>query len=188
MPGRTYDRRPYRTVMAVVASVALVAGCTAPAVRSGPAPTSVTALPPSKQMDVTAAAGTSSPVDAAEHWLAAYRGVSWSDGNPTAWIARVRPYVTATLDAQDEQYADAGGGADWQAFVAQQCTTIVTDLGAVIPSESPGTPTAVNVEVTGTVHTACDAGRPATRTATASATVVVISMLDGSWRVNQRLY
>ncbi|HEX5117837.1 MAG TPA: hypothetical protein VFW65_21855 [Pseudonocardiaceae bacterium] len=120
--------------------------------------------------------------------MAAYRGMSWTDGTPTAWIARVRPYVTATLDSQDEQYADAGGGADWQAFVAGQCTSTVTDLGAVIPSESPGTATAVNVEVTGTVHTACDAGQQAMPIGAASATLVVIHLSDGSWRVDQRLY
>jgi hypothetical protein len=115
--------------------------------------------------------------------------MSWTDGTPTAWIERVRPFVTASLDAQDEQqYADAGGGADWQAFVAQQCSSVVTDLGAVIPPESPGTATAVNVQVTGTVHTTCDAGQPENASENALATLVVTQDSDGSWRVSQRLY
>jgi hypothetical protein len=115
--------------------------------------------------------------------------MSWTDGTPTAWIARVRPYVTAALDAQDEQqYANTGGGADWQAFVAQQCTSTVTDVGAVVPRESPGTATAVNVQVTGTVHTTCDAGQPENPTEDTSTTLVVTHDSDGSWRVTQRLY
>lgn len=203
MLARTADRRTCRAAktatVVVAASVALVAGCTsspAAPVRPGPPPTSgparvprsATPLPLLAQPDTTAAAGTNSPADAAEHWLAAYRSMSWTDGTPTAWIARVRPYVTARLDRQDEQYADAGGGADWQTFVAGQCTSTVTDLGAVIPSESPGTAIAVNVEVTATVYTACDAGQSTSPTETASATLVVIPLSDGSWRVDQRLY
>lgn len=202
MPTQNCDRRTHRAARIAtmaVASLALVTGCAtspAPPARSGSAPTTTltsvprttTALPPPTHTGATAAAGASSPVDVAQRWLAAYRSMSWIDGTPTAWIERVRPYVTATLDAHDEQYADAEGGADWRAVVAGECSSTVTDLGAVIPSESPGTATAVNVEVTGTVHTACDDGQVATPTETASATLVVIHLPDGSWRVDQRLY
>lgn len=202
MRARNCNRRTHRAARTaatvVAASVALVAGCAespAPPARSGSTPTitpsivfrSATALPLT-HTDATAATATSSPVDVAERWLAAYRSVSWNDGVSTVWIQRVRPYVTATLDAQDELYADAGGGADWRAFVAQQCTSTVGDLGAVIPPESPRTATGVNVQVSGIVHTTCDAGQSDIPTGTASATLVLVQAPDGSWRVNQRLY
>lgn len=199
MPTGACDRRTRhsaRTATTVVAaSVTLLVGCTsppAPPARPGAGSATVSSARP-----VTAApssprgrspTGMSSPVHVAEQWLATYRSTSWTDGTPTGWIERVRPYVTAALNAWDEQYADAAGGADWQAFVANQCTSVVTDLGAVIPPESPGTVTAINVQVTGTVHTACDAGQPESPTDTAAATLVVIEAPDGSWRVNQRLH
>jgi len=72
--------------------------------------------------------------------------------------------------------------------VTKQCTSAVTNLGAVIPSESPGTATTVNVQVTGTVTTTCDAGQPDMPTEIASVTVVVTQAQNGSWRVNQRSY
>lgn len=195
MPTWTCDRGARRAARTgAIASAAIVvliviAGCsrsTAPLANSGSGSTTTGTFQPTTEAPATSA---SRPVDVAEDWLVAYRSISWTDGTPTAWIARVRPYVTAALDAEDEQqYADAGGGADWQAFVAQQCTSTVTDVGAVIPPESPGTTTDVNVQVTATVHTICDAGEPENPTEDASTTVIVTRDLDGSWRVIQRLY
>jgi hypothetical protein len=64
----------------------------------------------------------------------------------------------------------------------------VTNLGAVIPPEAPGTATAVNVQVTGTVVTRCAAGSPDTPTESASATLVVVPGPNGTWLVNQRMF
>lgn len=114
--------------------------------------------------------------------------MSWTDGTPTGWIERVRPYVTAALDGQDQQYADAGGGSDWQDFVTKQCSTTVSNLGAVIPPESPGTASSINVQVTGIVDTTCEAGQFDPQTEPASATVVVTLSPEGVWLVNQRLF
>lgn len=195
MPTQTCDRgtrraaRTATTVSAATIMLVLMAGCsrsTAPPASSGLGPTTTSTFQSTMEAPPTS---PSSPVDAAKDWLVAYRSISWTDGTPTAWIARVRPYVTATLAAEDEaQYADSGGGADWQAFVAQQCTSTVTDVGAVVPPESPGTAIAVNVQVTGTVRTTCDAGEPENPTEDASTTLVVTRDSDGSWRVTQRLY
>lgn len=194
---------PRRAVRAAAAGVVVAAGLnvmvgcggtTAPSDGSGAAPTTQPNVFPSSVVAVPAPtaslpeASPTGPVDVAEHWLVAYRSIGWTDDSPAVWIGHVRPYVTAVLDAQDRRYADAGGGADWQDFVTKQCTSTVSDLGAAIPPESPGTATAVNVQVTGTVHTTCDAGQPDAPTESASATLVITQGPDGSWRVNQRLY
>lgn len=201
MPSWTCDHQQRHVTTAattLAVSILLLAGCT-----HSPTPPAIhTTTPPTTQprvaMSGTAATSTpaagsggvdvSSPIDAAEHWLTAYRSMKWTDGTPAAWIDRVHPYVTAALDAQDQQYRDGGGGIDWQNFVTKQCNSTVTDLGAVIPPESPGTATAVNVQVSGTVRTTCDAGQPDNPTETTAATLIVTQDPNGSWRVNQRLY
>jgi hypothetical protein len=114
--------------------------------------------------------------------------MTWTDGSPTAWIVRVRPYVTSELDAHNQQYLDAGGGTDWHDIVTQRCTRSVNNVAAVIPPESPRTAAAVNVHVTGTVTTTCITGKPRIHNETVSATLVTTPGPDGTWRVHQRLY
>lgn len=184
---------------ALTTAFLLLAGCSpAPAASGaeGPNPTSQpsfaislpnpTSSPPRGASPIPAAAA--SPTAAAEQWLIAYHTLTWTDPGPTAWISHVRPYVTASLAATDDQVSDAGGGADWTSFVSQQCTDTVTDVGAVIPPEAPGTASAVNVQVTGTVLTVCDAGTPPDPRTSVSATLVMVPGPAGTWLVNQRLF
>jgi hypothetical protein len=55
-----------------------------------------------------------------------------------------------------------------------------------VPAEAPGTATAANVLVTGTVNTTCPAGaaQPGEQ---ATATLVVVTTSNG-WRIDQRLF
>jgi hypothetical protein len=206
---RRRSRRATRPLISLIllasatSNIATLAGCVTPTASSATGGGVATTSQPSFALSTSAprsltsvdtssipapAAAATSPTDAAERWLIAYRTISWIDGSPNAWIGRVRPYVTGALDVQDRQYADAGGGADWQNFVTKQCSSTVTNVDAVIPVESPGTAIEVNVQVTGTVNTVCDAGQPDNPVETASATLVVTQVSDGLWRVDQRLY
>jgi hypothetical protein len=119
-------------------------------------------------------------------WLAAYRTATWTDLSPAAWIDRVRPYVTDAMHTRNTTLRNGNAGTDWADFVDQHCESTVSELAAVIPAEAPGTATATNVLVTGTVNTTCAAGsaRPVEQ---AAVTLVVITTADG-WRVDQRLF
>lgn len=198
MPTRTCDALPRKRTLCVVATALTaaslcVAGCTRSSDQPNDAGSSSTSVPqsasiPTQRQTAAPTGPANNPVDVAKQWLFAYHSMSWTDAGPSAWISRVRPYVTAALDAQDQQYADAPGGQDWQDFVAKHCSRALTDLGAVIPSESPGTSTEVNVQVTGTITTICDAGEPDSPAEAVSATLVVLEEPDTTWHVNQRLH
>lgn len=201
MPARTCDhRRPGRIARwtVLVAATAALGGCATGGQTGTPGEPTTTqpsfslALPAPRPVGppprTPAAAAATDPQAAAERWLIAYHSLSWSNGSPTAWIDQVKPYVTPSLDATDQQDANAGGGADWSEFVAKQCSSTVTTVGAVIPPEAPGTATAVNVQVIGTVLTRCASGSPDTTTEPASASVVVVPGPKGTWLVNQRLF
>lgn len=130
---------------------------------------------------------TSTPTATAEGWLATYRSASWTDSAVSAWVDRVRPYVTDAQHARDEQLRDGIGGADWDTFVTGQCTSTVENVGSVIPAESPGTATTANIEVTATVRTTCATGQPTTATENAAATLALIKTSAG-WRIDQRVF
>jgi hypothetical protein len=201
MPARNSDPQHRRRVLPLLAAtmaMAGLAGCstgtTGPEpVVSTPQPSFSLALPAPRSAGpppapTNATSAPTSPQNAAMQWLIAYHSMSWSDHTPTAWITQVQPYVTPSLNRSDQQYADDGGGADWTDFVSKQCTSTVGDIGAVIPDEAPGTPTAVNIQVTGTVTTTCTSGAPDDPAESVSATLVVVPGPNGSWLVNQRLY
>jgi hypothetical protein len=116
-----------------------------------------------------------------------YRSAAWTDDGPSAWIDRVRPYVTATMNARNEAVRGAGGGADWATFVRRHCTSTVVDTAAVVPPEAPGTTSAANVQVIGIVRTTCSAGDPPYPTEQAAATLLVVKTTQG-WRVDERLF
>lgn len=98
----------------------------------------------------------------------------------------MRPYVTDAMHTRNTTLREGNAGADWTDFVDEHCVSSVTELAAVVPAESPGTATTVNVLVTGTVSTTCaeSADRP---TEQASTTLVVTKTSTG-WRVDQRLF
>jgi hypothetical protein len=145
---------------------------------AAPAPSTATTAIPAPDPD--------SPLTAAVGWLVAYHSAKWTDDTPAAWIDRVRPYVTDTMHTSNEPLRSGGGGTDWADYVRHHCTNTVTDTHAVIPPESPGTHTAANVQVTGTIHTTCTAGSPPSPTEQTSATLVVVKTSNG-WRVDRRL-
>ena len=82
------------------------------------------------------------------------------------------------LNKTDESVRAGGGGTDSTDFVRDRCTSTVTDIEFVIP-ESPGTDTAANVEVAGSVRRTCAGGVPAWPTEQASATLVVVKTAGG---------
>ncbi len=170
--------------------VLAVAACTAPTTTAVPA---VTVVHPPGSAPVTGATavpsnapGNDQARQVAASWLRAYRSSNWTDARPGAWVDRVAPWVTETLNAADQQYRDADGGADWTQFVAGQCHDTVTDVSAVIPREAPGGQDSTNVDVTGTVVTSCDA-TAADSQQTASTTLLVVR-ISGGWKVDQRVH
>jgi hypothetical protein len=184
-----------RRAVAAMAGLLLAASCSTTGDPAGapdpPAPQSAGTVPPastapSPATTAIAAPDPDSPLFAAIGWLVAYHSASWTDGSPAAWIDRVRPYVTDPMHTSNETLRTGGGGTDWADYLRQHCTSTVTDTHAVIPPESPGTNTAANVLVTGTIHTTCTAGSSAQPTEQASATLVVVKTSTG-WRVDQRL-
>ena len=200
------DRAPsgWRATTATVTTVAvlilLTAGCaTAPplaGIRSSPTvqstmddqdgTTRVTPPLPATTSSATPA-DTATPEATATRWLMRYRSAAWTDDGPSAWIDRVRPYVSATMNAHNEAVRGAGGGTDWAQFVRRHCASTVVDTAAVVPPESPGTPTAANVLVLGTVRTTCSAGSPASPIEPTTATLLILKTAHG-WRVHQRLF
>ncbi|KAA2245943.1 hypothetical protein F0L68_41010 [Solihabitans fulvus] len=176
-----------------------MAGCSTPAADSTQTPSPAATPQPSITFTPTSAAVLTPPTsssgvghaataeDVATRWLAALRAARWTDGSPAAWVDRVRPYVTDALHGRDQLLRDAGGGADWRAFVQGQCASTVTDLRAIRPPESPGTSSAAQVQVSGTVRTSCDAATAQVPAETATATLLIVQVPDGSWRVDQRL-
>ncbi len=143
---------------------------------SPPAPTGATA----PQVVVNAAAES-----VAKAWLIGYRQATWTQP-ATAWIPRVKPDVTDRLYRSYLPLVGRGGGAEWTRFVAEKCTSTVTDTGAVIPPEAPHTPSMVHVQVAGLLHSACTTGTPPADEPLA-ATLTVIATAAG-WRVDAREY
>lgn len=150
--------------------------------------------PPRREREPTTAPGsstesatTASPTAVAEQWLRHYRGASWSDPAPSAWIDRVRPYVSTAMNAENETLRHEPAGADWATFVRLRCTSTVVDIAAIVPPESPGTATAANVQATGSVRTTCAAGPAPAPTELAATTLIVVTTTHG-WRVHQRLF
>ena len=119
-------------------------------------------------------------------WLVAYRTATWTDPDPAAWIDRVQPYVTDAMHTRNTTLRNGNAGTDWTDFVDQHCESTVSELAAVVPTEAPGTTTAANVLVTGTVNTTCPAGA-AQPVEHAAATLVVVTTSTG-WRVDQQLF
>jgi hypothetical protein len=199
---RTHRRSAVVVTKALVAimlvAMALVAGCTTSPPTTSPdtplpqpadAARSAARTPPLSGTAASApvdTAGVDPPQAVAIQWLSAYRTATWTDPDPAAWIDRVRPYVTDAMHTRDTTLLEGGAGVDWAEFVDQRCETSVSELAAVIPAEAPGTATAANVLVTGTVTTTCAAGtaRPDEQ---AAATLEVIKTATG-WRVDQRLF
>lgn len=133
---------------------------------------------------LSAAAGMT-PVAVATGWLVAYRQASWTQP-VTAWIARVRPYVTDKLYRSYLPLAGKGGGADWRTFVAGKCTATPGEVGGVIPPEAPHSAMQVFVQVGGTLHTTCTAGaRPPDEPLAATLTLL---HTPAGWRVDARQY
>jgi hypothetical protein len=199
MPSQAPPERQRRIHPATVVAAGLLvlaAGCAADVDHAGArtlaTPPPVGTTPPAAPTSTPAPSALpspdpDSPLTAAVHWLVAYHSASWTDGSPAAWIDRVQPYVTDTLNNSNETLRTGTGGTDWADYTRDHCTSTVTDAQAVIPPESPGTAIAANVQVTGTVHTTCKAGIPASPTEQTSATLVVVKTAAG-WRVNQRLF
>jgi hypothetical protein len=185
-------------ILSVITSTVLITGCSAPAIDTDEHPM-VTGdsgardhrrhqLPGAQP---TTPAGpnspTGSPETVAKHWLLQYRSAAWTDPGPSAWIDRVRPYVTRSMNITNETLRGKPGGADWTTFVRLHCTSNVIDIAAIVPPESPGTATAANVQVSGTVRTSCAAGTTSAPTEITAMTLVVIATPHG-WRVDQRLF
>ncbi|MFJ8815260.1 hypothetical protein [Amycolatopsis thermoflava] len=172
-----------RTTVLLAGAVAMLAlvlsGCSPHPVEPGVSslPAAVSAEP----VDSPAA----SPTEAAEQWMIHYRARHWQDGSAAAWVDRVRPYVTDAQHARDEQVRDGTAGTDWSEFVNDRCHSTVADVAAVVPPEAPGTPDAVNVLVSATVHTRCTGGASVEH---AAATLVVVRAPDGSFRVDDRVF
>lgn len=195
---RQHTRRKHRLI-AVTAAAAVAAGCT----TSTPETSANTVLPqpigtardtprtsPPASSEATTPADVPSadtPQSVASHWLSAYRSAAWTDPGPAAWVDRVRPYVTASMNRRNETLRGQPGGADWATFVRLRCTSTVADVAAIVPPESPGTATAANVQVSGSVHTTCAAGPAPAHTETAAMTLTVVKAPRG-WRVDQRLF
>lgn len=189
-------RRIHRLI-AVAVVTALMAGCTTntPTTNANPRPPQPTdtarrthrtpsSMEPSTPTDVP---GADTPPAVAIRWLSAYRSAAWTDSGPTAWIDRVRPYVTDSMHARNTTLREGGAGTDWADFVRLRCASTVDDIAAVVPPESSGTTTAANVQVSGSVHTTCAAGPALAPTEPAAVTLVVARTSHG-WRVDQRLF
>lgn len=204
MYGYNYDygqrRRRWPAAVGVGAAAALLVGASyllgshssrsdtdpAAAPASAPASSEATNAPPPV---LAPGQASDDPVASATTWLRAYRSLSYTDPNPTAWIDRVRPVVTDRLAGEYDSYREGSTGAQWGDFVAQRCTSTVENAGGVIPSEAPRTATAVNVQLSGALQARCQTENDDERLLEdLAATVVVIRGHDGLWRVDQRLY
>jgi hypothetical protein len=185
-------------VAIALVAVMLVAGCTTTPPTTSPtiplphpAATgrSAARTPPPSRRETTPPVDmprVDTPQAVAIQWLSAYRSAAWTDPDPAAWIDRVRPYVTDAMHTRNTTLRDGSTGTDWTEFVDQRCETSVSELAAVIPAEAPGTTTAANVLVAGTVNTAC-ADNTTPSIEPAAATLVVVKTSNG-WRVDQRIF
>lgn len=149
-----------------------------------------TAVPSTRVTASPAATGDQSAVQAGTGWLIAYRQASYQQP-ATAWITRVRPFVTDTLYASYLPLQGRGAGAGWTIFVAGKCRSAVIGAAGIIPPEAPRTATALHIQVSGTLHTTCTPaatgiGIPPTDQPLA-ATVTVVKTSAG-WRVAAREY
>jgi hypothetical protein len=128
-------------VAAAVISLAYLLGAQGtgnhPATTNAPA----AAPPPGSARPTDPDAGRD-PVATATAWLRAYRAISWTDPAPGSWVDRVRPYIGTELAADYDRDRQGSGGAGWAPFVAGKCTSLVRDVGGVIPPKRPGHPTA----------------------------------------------
>lgn len=194
---RQHTRRKHRLI-AVAVATALVAGCTstpttsANTPRSDPIGTARNTLRESPPANAEATTptdvpGADTPQTVAIRWLSAYHSATWTDPDPSAWIDRVRPYVTDTMHTRNTTLRDGSAGTDWATFVRLRCTSTVVDLAVIVPPESPGTPTTANVHVTGSVRTNCAAGPAPAPTELAAMTLVIVTTSHG-WRIDQRLF
>lgn len=177
-----------RNALAAIAAGMVIAGCTGPQAdqhQATPAepPPPVAAPAPA---DEPPTGEPDSPTSAARAWLAAYHYANWRE-QPTAWIDRVQPYVTARLHRRNASLRGGHTGVDWQRFVQYQCVTAATDIDAVIPPEAPRTRTTVNVQVAGTLATNCAYGQPEQPRQPIAATIVTVKS-HGQWRVDELLY
>lgn len=123
----------------------------------------------------------------AQQWLVATRSTSFKD-KANSWVARAMPYVTGKLRADYVSLAaDAsGGGATWDLFVKDGCTTRVAGVGSVIPPEAPASPSVVYISVTGALVTSCITDQdPSTQPAAA---LVELVKVRGQWLVSSRIY
>ena len=150
-----------------------------------PAPAANTTSAKSSPPPPAGPAASMTPVAVATGWLVAYRQASWTQP-VTAWIARVRPYVTDKLYRSYLPLVGKGGGADWRAFVAGKCTATPGQVGGVVPPEAPHSANQVFVQVGGTLHTTCTAGPPPPDEPLA-ATLTLLHTPAG-WRVDARQY
>jgi hypothetical protein len=131
------------------------------------------------------AALPTSPTAVAVAWLIAYLTTDYTKP-PTAWIGAVAPYITQRLDHDDRRLLTTGhgGGAGWDDYVQQRCSTTVHDPAAVIPPEAPRGPTLTHVQVSATLTTTCE---PDARTTTQDVAVTLTVVLTrAGWRVDRR--
>jgi hypothetical protein len=174
---------------AIAAAIAaLLTGCAVGTTwPAAPTPNIARDVPPSVGTGSPPTTTEASATEVAQQWMVAYRTRDWRDGSPSGWIDRVRPYVSDTEHARDEQLRTGTTGVDWDEFVDQHCRTSVANIQAVIPPESPGTTDAANVQVSATINTTCDlGGHP--RTEPAAATLAVVRTPEGGYRVDRRLF
>lgn len=156
---------------------------------AAPAPESIVETAPSSTLPTPEnGEPATDPIEAARAWLVNFRSVAWDDPTPTAWIDRVRPYVTDALAAEYEALREGGVGAGWEIFVKRECASTVPDADGVIPPEAPVSDTTVYVNISGTVTTTCEEGEPPTPAVGAGGTMELLRGEDGYWRVNQRIY
>ncbi len=200
--GAPQTAAPTTTIPAVVAAAAppivrLSIPPTSPVPPTTPAPpttrlttAATTAVPSPRVTASPTATGDQSAVQAGTGWLIAYRQASYQQP-ATAWITRVRPFVTDTLYASYLPLQGRGAGAGWTIFVAGKCRSAVIGAAGIIPPEAPRTATALHIQVSGTLHTTCTPaatgiGIPPTDQPLA-ATVTVVKTSAG-WRVAAREY
>ncbi|TKG61511.1 hypothetical protein [Prauserella endophytica] len=159
------NRRLVVTITAlVVLAVAVVAG----AFWLGRASGGDSAAPPPPTVTVqhTAAPATTSssqsvdypePVIVARQFLAAQHTLHATDPGPDAWLTRVAPLVTPTMNtALQKQYRGGGGGASWPQFQQQRCERTVRDLQAQPSQEAPSTDISKWLVVNGIAVTTCE--------------------------------
>lgn len=127
----------------------------------------------------------------ARKWLQARYTLHADDPAPDAWIARVAPLSTDTLQATlEKKFGGGSGGIAWANFVQQRCSRTVGDLQAQISPEAPETKTSKWLRVTGVATTHCavnpkDPPFPAEKVV--RATLQLTKQPSGAWRVNDRI-